>query len=59
MFIEAIAADKLINKIALGVQPGEAYALTHWGRGAQICVSKLTIIGSVNGLSPGRCQAII
>ena len=24
-----------------------------------ICVSKLTIIGSDNGLSPGRCQAII
>ena len=24
-----------------------------------ICVSKLTIIGSHNGLSPGRCQAII
>ena len=24
-----------------------------------ICVSKLTIIGADNGLSPGRCQAII
>ena len=24
-----------------------------------ICVSKLTIIGSNNGLAPGRCQAII
>ena len=24
-----------------------------------ICLSKLTIIGSDNGLSPGRCQAII
>ena len=24
-----------------------------------ICVSELTIIGSDNGLSPGRCQAII
>ena len=24
-----------------------------------ICISKLTIIGSDNGLSPGRCQAII
>ena len=24
-----------------------------------ICVGKLTIIGSDNGLSPGRCQAII
>ena len=33
--------------------------LTHWGRVMYICVSKLTIIGSDNGLSPGRCQAII
>ena len=35
------------------------YPLTHWGRVTHICVSKLTIIGSINGLSPGRRQAII
>ena len=34
-------------------------SLTHWGRVTQICVSKLTIIGPDNGLSPGRRQAII
>ena len=34
-------------------------SLTHWGRVRHICVSKLTIIGSDNGLSPGRRQAII
>ena len=33
--------------------------LTHWGRVTHICVSKLTIIGSDNGLSPGRRGAII
>ena len=35
--------------------------LTHWGRVTQwrVCVSKLTIIGSDNGLSPGRRLAII
>ena len=33
--------------------------LTHWGRVAHMCVSKRTIIGSDNGLSPGRHQAII
>ena len=33
--------------------------LTHWGRVTHICVSKLTIIGSDNGLSPGWHQAII
>ena len=33
--------------------------LTHWWRVTHICVGKLTIIGSDNDLSPGRCQAII
>ena len=33
--------------------------LTHWGRVTHICISKLTIIASDNGLSPGRHQAII
>ena len=33
--------------------------LTHWGRVTHICVSELTIIGSDNGLSPGRRLAII
>ena len=33
--------------------------LTHWGRVTNICVGNLTIIGSDNGLSPGRRQAII
>ena len=37
----------------------EANYLTHWGRVTHICVSKLTITGSDNGLSPGRRQAII
>ena len=32
--------------------------LTHWSRVIHICVSKLTIIGSDNGLSPYRRQAI-
>ena len=36
-----------------------ANRLTHWGRVTHICVSKVTIIGSDNGLSPGRRQAII
>ena len=37
----------------------EATLPTHWGRVTHICISKLTIIGSDNGLSPGRRQAII
>ena len=35
------------------------YLLIYWGRMTQMCVSKLAIIGSDNGLSPGRRQAII
>ena len=33
--------------------------LTHWGRVTHICVRKLTIIGSDDGLLPGQRQAII
>ena len=33
--------------------------LTHWGRVTHICVGKLSIIGSDNGLWPSRRQAII
>ena len=35
------------------------YIKTRWGRMTHICVNKLTIISSDNGLSPGRLQAII
>ena len=41
------------------VQCNRKSLLNHWGRLTHICVSKLTIIGSDNGLSPGRRQAII
>ena len=46
---------RFLRNNALGACP----SLTHWGRVTHICVSKLTIIGSDNGLSPGRRQAII
>ena len=36
-----------------------SFPSTHWGRVTHICVSKLTIIGSDNGLAPGRRQTII
>ena len=38
---------------------GACFTLTHWGRVTHICVGKLTIIGSDNGLSPEWHQAII
>ena len=37
----------------------EIVGLTHGGRETHICVGKLIIIGSDNGLSPNRRQAII
>ena len=36
-----------------------SHLITHWGRVTHICVGNLTSIGSYNGLSPGRRQAII
>ena len=35
------------------------YEWTHWDQVMHICISKLTSIGSDNGLSPGWCQAVI
>ena len=40
-------------------QPQWVKQLTHWGRVMHTCVGNLTTIGSDNGLSPGRRQAII
>ena len=42
-----------------GRNPSYHVIITHWGRVTHICVGNLTIIGSYNGLSPGRRQAII
>ena len=38
---------------------GRKLLSTHWGQVTHICVMTLIIIGSDNGLSPGRRQAII
>ena len=43
----------------LCIKSDRHYTSTHWGRVTHICVGKLTIIGSDNGLSPVRRQAII
>ena len=48
------------QKIHLKIFPNsQTYCLPHWGRVTHLCVGNLTIIGSDNGLSPGRRQAII
>ena len=49
---------KLEEKSIWSCYQGCVY-LTHWGRVTHICVSKLTIIGSDNGLALDRRQAII
>ena len=48
-----------ISAIGVHGQIHHIYPLTHLGRVTHICVSDLTSIGSDNGLSPGRRQAII
>ena len=53
--IDILRAGGLVQKIA----KTSVDTLTHWGRVTHICVSDLTSIGSDNGLSPGRRQAII
>ena len=44
--------DELFHPIAF-------LGLTHWGHVMPVCIGNLTIIGSDNGLSPDRRQAII
>ena len=54
------AAKEFLEDIIIqDISSISSYYLTHWGRVTYICVSKLTIIGSDNGLSPGWRQAII
>ena len=53
---DVVFCIKRIERCAVVICP---YSLTHWGRVMHLCVSKQTIIGSDNGLSPGRRQAII
>ena len=53
VFCSAACWRKLMNNRYL------QYLFTQWGLVTHICVSKLTIIGSDNGLSPDRRQAII
>ena len=62
MHLKISSANK-IPAILPGVRVFTLFVQTsvkiHWGGVAQICVSKLTIIGSDNGVSPDRRQAII
>ena len=41
-----------INSLSPGGCGCDFQLLTHWGRATHICISKLTIIGSDNGLAP-------
>ena len=47
------------NKVYQWVWINLGASLTHWGRVTHICVSKLTIVDSDDGLLPGRRQVII
>ena len=46
-------------KYVFSINVSEIWQLTHWGWVTHMCVCNLTIIGSDNGLSPSRRQAII
>ena len=54
---QAITWAKNLTQISVAIW--RYLALTHSGRVAHICVSKLTNIGSDNGLLPDRHQAIV
>ena len=53
------AMYKHLSDLCVKLLMTASYCITHWGWVKHIFVSKLTIVGSNNGLSPGRRQAII
>ena len=53
-----LSASLSISPTAHYVYIGDHH-LTHWGRVTHTCVGNIIIIGSDNGFSPRRCQAII
>ena len=56
----ASTGHSLTSPMPLGSGRGwDLHDLTHWGGVTHICVSRLTTVGSDNGLSPGQCQAVI
>ena len=57
--IKSLVDNSLCVVLVLVNSNGTYHFLTHWGRVTHICVGKLTISGSHNGLSPGRRQSII
>ena len=57
--ITTMAREDNISNWIIWLQQPQAMPLTHLGRVTHIWISKLTIIGSDNGLSPDRRPAII
>ena len=57
-WLEFVLSQQLYIYIYIHIYAADAKE-RHWGRVTYICVSDLTSIGSDNGLSPGRRQAII
>ena len=59
LLLSKIGLKIILLKLLPGPHLPRANKLTHWSRVMHISISKLTIIGSDNGLSPGRRQASI
>ena len=57
--MKGMSVNLLGHKQSMMLWHEKCFVLTHWGRVTHICVGKLTIIGSDNGLSPERRQATI
>ena len=57
LYLTNLPLDKMASTLQMTFW--NAFSLTHWGRVTHICVSKLSNIGSDNGLSPDQPQTII
>ena len=59
LYVVIVANTSLLTSIVIRMRYAWWTRLIFWGRVTHICVGKLIIIGSDNGLSPGRRQSII
>ena len=59
VYFKFLATGNVWRHVLVFFKMKKKKSLTHWGRVTHICVDDLTIIGSDNGLSPWRHQALI
>ena len=59
LYLKNITKIRFKTRVSSIRRSSQIKSLTHWSRVTHMCVNEITTIGSDNGSSPGRHQAII